>query len=164
VELVGPYERMVGKHPPVFEVYMTRNTPTKRFTAPDSAFRSRVGLAISTAAGYAQPGIISPKGIALGRSDRFFVTLNRNLAHSGRVVYVRLMGEMNGDLERLRRLQRQRLVPRPAELAPLLHRGLSPERADPPRWASRPGRPPPAGARPAAAQDRPTRSGEAATS
>lgn len=93
---IGPYERMVGKHPPVFEIYMTWDTPTRWLAAPDSSFRSRLGLAISTAPGYGQPGVISPEAIALGASDRFLVRLNRHLAHSGRVFYVRLMGEMNG--------------------------------------------------------------------
>lgn len=93
---IVPYERMVGKHPPVFELSMTWNTPTAWLAATDSAFRSRLGLALGTAPGYALPGVISPEGIALGRSDRFLVAMNRNLAHSGRVVYLRIMGEMNG--------------------------------------------------------------------
>jgi hypothetical protein len=40
--------------------------------------------------------VISPEGIALGRSDRFLVGLNRDLARSHRIFYVRLMAEMNG--------------------------------------------------------------------
>lgn len=75
---------------------MTWNTPTRWLARPDSSFRSRLGLAISTATGYGLPGLISPEGIAIGRSDRFLVALNRNLTRSGRVAYVRLMGEMNG--------------------------------------------------------------------
>jgi hypothetical protein len=93
---IGHYERMVGKHPAVFETYMTWNTPTSWLASPDSAFRSRLALHISTSPGYGAPGVISPMGIALGQSDRFLVSLNRNLARSGRIVYVRLMAEMNG--------------------------------------------------------------------
>jgi hypothetical protein len=90
------FEHMVRKHPPVFELYITWNTPTGWLSPPDRAFRSRLALHISTAPGYGQPGVISPQGIALGHSDRFLMNLGRHLAHSGRVVYIRLMGEPNG--------------------------------------------------------------------
>jgi hypothetical protein len=93
---IVPFERMVGKHPPVFELYMTWDTPTAWLSGPDGSFRSRLGLHISTAAGYGGAGVISPEAIALGHSDRFLLALARNLARSGRIVYVRLMGEMNG--------------------------------------------------------------------
>jgi hypothetical protein len=90
------YERMVGKHPAVFETYMTWNTPTAWLSNRASGFLARLALHLSTAAGYGQPGVISPLGIARGGSDRFLVALNRNLARSGRIVYVRIMAEMNG--------------------------------------------------------------------
>jgi hypothetical protein len=93
---IVPFERMVGKHPPVFELYMTWDTRTAWLSGSNSSFRSRLGLHISTASGYAQAGVISPEAIALGHSDRFLVALARNLARSGRIVYVRVMGEMNG--------------------------------------------------------------------
>ena len=93
---IVPFERMVGKHPPVFEIYMTWNTPTRWLAGPNPAFRARLALHLSTAPGYAQPGVISPQAIALGRSDRFLVALGRNLARSGRIVYLRIMGEPNG--------------------------------------------------------------------
>jgi len=90
------YERIVRKHPAVFETFTTWNTPTGWLADPDSSFRARLALHISTSAGYGKRGVISPEGIALGRSDRFLVSLNRNLVRSGRIVYVRLMAEMNG--------------------------------------------------------------------
>ncbi len=93
---IVPFEHMVHKHPPVFELYMTWNTPTAWLAAPDRSFRSRLALHISTSRGYGEPGVISPQAIALGQSDRFLLNLGRNLAHSGRVVYIRLMGEPNG--------------------------------------------------------------------
>jgi hypothetical protein len=93
---IVPFERMVHKHPPVFELYITWNTPTRWLAAPDPSFRSRLALHISTSHGYGQGGVISPQGIARGRSDWFLLDLARNLAHSGRVVYIRLMGEPNG--------------------------------------------------------------------
>jgi hypothetical protein len=91
-----PWERMVGKHPPVFETYMTWNTPTAWLRPRGSPSRTRLALHISTAPGYAKPGVISPRGIALGGSDRFLVALCRNLAHSRKIVYARIMGEPNG--------------------------------------------------------------------
>ena len=91
-----PFEQMVGKHPPVFETFMTWNTPTAWLANPDPAFRSRAALHLSTAPGYAKPGVISPRQIARGRSDRFLLELNRNLTLSGRIFYIRVMGEPNG--------------------------------------------------------------------
>jgi hypothetical protein len=93
---IGPYQRMVGKHPAVFETYMTWNTPTGWLANPDRGFRARLALHISTSPGYGEPAVISPMGIALGDSDPFLISLGRDLARSGRVVYVRLMAEMNG--------------------------------------------------------------------
>jgi hypothetical protein len=87
---------MVGKHPPVFEIYMRWNTPTGWLASPDPGFRSRLALHISTASSYGGRGVITPLQIARGRSDRFLVSLGQNLARSGRIVYLRLMGEMNG--------------------------------------------------------------------
>jgi hypothetical protein len=93
---IGHYERMVGKHPAVFETFMTWNTPTSWLTYPGGAFRARLALHLSTAPGYGKPGVISPMGIALGWSDRFLISLGSDLAKSRRIVYLRLMAEMNG--------------------------------------------------------------------
>jgi len=86
---------MVGKHPPVFEDYLTYNTPSNWLSGRDPNFRSRLGIELSTSKGYGQPGVISPQGIADGGADAFLVSLNHNLAHSRRVFYVRIMGEMD---------------------------------------------------------------------
>ena len=91
-----PWERRVGKHPPVFEVYMTWNTPTRWLADRRNTARVRLGVHMSTAQSYGGAGVISPEEIAVGRSDRFLVEMNHNLAYSQRVVYVRIMGEMNG--------------------------------------------------------------------
>ncbi len=91
-----PFERMVGKHPPVFETFMTWDTPTGWLRGADRGFRSRLALHIGTAPGYGEAGVITPEQIALGQSDRFLVRLAGDLAHSGRIVYIRLMAEMNG--------------------------------------------------------------------
>jgi hypothetical protein len=88
---IVPYERLTGKHPPVFEDYLTYNTPSYWIGAPDPGFRARLGLELSTSLGYNRPGLVSPEGIAQGRSDKFLVKLNRNLAHARRIFYVRIM-------------------------------------------------------------------------
>ncbi|MFZ0043908.1 MAG: hypothetical protein WAK93_21540 [Solirubrobacteraceae bacterium] len=93
---ITAYQKMVGKHPAVFETFMTWNTPTAWLRGRDRGFRSRLALHIGTSTGYGKPGVITPQQIANGRSDAFLVDLGRNLAHSQRVVYIRLMAEMNG--------------------------------------------------------------------
>ena len=75
---------------------MTWNTPTAWLANPAPAFRSRAALHLSTSPGYAKPGVISPRQIARGRSDRFLLEMNRNLTLSGRIFYIRVMGEPNG--------------------------------------------------------------------
>jgi hypothetical protein len=93
---ITAFQDMTGKHPPVFEDYMTWNTPTSWLANPDRGFRSRLALHIGTSDGYGMPGLISPAQIAAGDSDRFLMALGRNLTASGRIVYIRLMAEMNG--------------------------------------------------------------------
>jgi hypothetical protein len=80
----------------VFEDYMTWNSGTTWLANPRPAFRSRLAVHMSTASGKGVRGVISPQGIARGRSDSFLVTMNRNLAHSRRIFYIRIMGEANG--------------------------------------------------------------------
>jgi hypothetical protein len=52
-------------------------------------------LSISTAPG-GEPELISPRRIARGFGDDYILELNRLIANSGQVVYIRLFGEMNG--------------------------------------------------------------------
>ncbi len=90
------WANLTHHHPPVFEVFMTWNTKTAWLSARDPDFRSRIALHMSTAPGYGEKGVISPEGIARGRSDKFLVGMNRNLALSKRIFYIRIMGEPNG--------------------------------------------------------------------
>lgn len=57
--------------------------------------QTRGVLSLSTAPG-GQPELISPREIAQGDGDRYILRLGRTIAHSGQVVYVRLLPEMNG--------------------------------------------------------------------
>jgi hypothetical protein len=52
-------------------------------------------LSLSTAPG-GQPELISPRRIARGFGDRYILELNRLIARSGQVTYIRLFAEMNG--------------------------------------------------------------------
>lgn len=56
---------------------------------------SRGVLSLQTGPG-GQPEVISPRDIALGRGDDYIVRLNKSIASSRQVVYIRLMAEMNG--------------------------------------------------------------------
>ena len=57
--------------------------------------RTRGVLSLSTAPG-GQPEVIDPKAIASGQGDEYILSLNRSIAASRQVVYIRLMPEMNG--------------------------------------------------------------------
>ena len=52
-------------------------------------------LSLSTAPG-GEPEVISPRRIARGYGDDYILELNRLIAQSNQVVYIRLFGEMNG--------------------------------------------------------------------
>lgn len=93
---IVPFEHLVRFHPPVFERFITWDTNTDWLATRRSIYRIRLGVAMVTQTAKFQRGVISPRGIALGHSDGFLVDMNRNMAHSDRVVYVRIMPEMNG--------------------------------------------------------------------
>jgi hypothetical protein len=93
---VAPFQDLIGFHPPVFEYYQTWNTHTGWLAARRSAQLTRMGLAMVTQTGHLQHGVISTRAIAHGHSDTFLVNLNRNMARSGRIFYIRIMPEMNG--------------------------------------------------------------------
>ena len=57
--------------------------------------RTRGVVSLSTAPG-GQPGVISPKGIAKARDDKYMLSLNDSIADSKQIVYIRLFPEMNG--------------------------------------------------------------------
>ena len=92
---IVPFEGMVGHHPPVFERFSVWNANTGWLAVRYSAPHIRLAVALTTAAANRR-AVISSEGIAHGRSDRFLVAMNQHMAHSGRIVYVRIMGEMNG--------------------------------------------------------------------
>lgn len=93
---IQPYTELVGFHPPVFERFITWDSNTSWMASRSSALRVRRAVSLTTAYGKYGRGVVSPEGIAEGRSDEWLVTMNRNIAHSGQIVYIRIMSEMNG--------------------------------------------------------------------
>lgn len=93
---ITAWARMVNHHPPVFEHFITWNSSTTWLTHADQGLQTRLALSMSTAPGYGQPAVISTAGIARGHSDTYLVKMNHNLAAAHRIVYIRIMGEMNG--------------------------------------------------------------------
>jgi hypothetical protein len=91
-----------GHHPAVWQIFLTwdqdRGENPYQFVRArlgDAAgLRARLMLHLSTAR---QDGreFISPAGIASGAGDRYLLGLNRELAASGQIVYVRPFAEMN---------------------------------------------------------------------
>jgi hypothetical protein len=57
--------------------------------------RTRGVLSLSTGPG-GQPEVITPLAIAKGKGDRYMLRLNKEIAASRQIVYIRLMAEMNG--------------------------------------------------------------------
>jgi hypothetical protein len=90
------FKKRVGAHPAVLQDFYHWDTPlTSGALQRWSQTRTRGVLSLSTAPGE-QPEIISPRQIARGRGDHYIVRLNKTIAESGQVVYVRLFPEMNG--------------------------------------------------------------------
>ena len=93
-ESVASFERETGKHPPVFQFFTAWGQRTEwMFRAADSA-RARLMLHISTASRTRE--LLTPQDIAQGHGDGYLLRLARRIDDSGRIVYIRLMSEMNG--------------------------------------------------------------------
>lgn len=92
------FSQQVGAHPALLEDFYHWGTP---LGTPGGALerwaqtRTRGVLSLSTAPG-GEPELISPGAIAKGRGDDYLLSLNRTIAASGQVVYIRLFPEMNG--------------------------------------------------------------------
>lgn len=92
---VDGYQDAVGKRPAVFQFFVAWGD---RFHyAYRRAAQAGAGLMVHLST-YDGPGTkerITPRAIALGRDDRYLVTLGRELAAHRQPVYLRLFGEMN---------------------------------------------------------------------
>jgi hypothetical protein len=89
------YEQAVGRRPVIFQSF------TRFGLDPAYAFKRAAALHavpmvhISTAGGNGLPGSITPRAIARGGGDHWLLTLQRDIAATGGLVYVRPMAEMD---------------------------------------------------------------------
>lgn len=90
------YADDVGRHVPVMQAFVTWNAWDQDAIRRWKRTETRGMLSISTSPCYGCAGVISPRAIRRGKSDRYLLTLNRRLAQWGRPTYVRLLPEMNG--------------------------------------------------------------------
>ncbi len=92
------FQRMLHVHTPVVQNFVTwgLGKPLHEAYRHWRKVHSRGMLSISTAPGYAEPGVISPRAIARGQGDGYILQLNREFKQLGDPVYIRLMPEMNG--------------------------------------------------------------------
>ncbi len=89
------FNRQVGAHTPLDQVFFHWGVPLTtgalhRWEVSDT----RGVLSLSTAPG-GQPEVVTPRQIAMGRSDRYPLRLNQSIENSRQVVYIRPFGEMN---------------------------------------------------------------------
>ena len=90
------FATLIGKpHVPVVQAFHVWGTDPSEALARWQGYRVRGVLSISTAPGYGLPGRISPREIAGGYGDDYLLTLNRDIAQSGQITYLRPLGEMN---------------------------------------------------------------------
>ena len=93
---VRVFSDQVGAHPAVVQDFFPWDTPLSTGALRRWANeRARGMLSLSTRSSD-NPEIITPRQIAVGRDDRYIVRVNQSIAASKQVVYIRLMGEMNG--------------------------------------------------------------------
>jgi hypothetical protein len=90
------FAKRVRAHPAVLQTFYHWDTPlTSGAFQRWRRTRTRGVLSLSTAPG-GKPEMISPRQIAKGRGDHYIVRLNKTIAESKQVVYLRLFPEMNG--------------------------------------------------------------------
>ena len=92
---VAKFEQQVGKHPSVFGFFHKWGGPTGYIYDAVERSGSRLMLHISTQDGYGTPEALTPRAIAEGKSDRYLIRSNREIAAYGKPTYVRFLAEMN---------------------------------------------------------------------
>ena len=89
------FARQTGTHSAVQQRFSHWGMPLTPALDRFHKTRTRGVLSLSTGPG-GQPEVISPLAIAQGRGDRYMLLLNKEIAASRQIVYIRLMAEMNG--------------------------------------------------------------------
>ena len=92
---VSSFNSRAGKHAAVVQTFITWGYTRTRWLRQATAEQARAMVHISTTNGDGREAI-TPHAIATGHGDRFLVSLTRSFGDSEKVVYVRLMAEMNG--------------------------------------------------------------------
>jgi hypothetical protein len=87
------YERAVGKHPAVVQVFSAWGEYLPGIFATAAGAHSRLMIHVTTGSGPRE--VITPRAIADGQGDQWLLALGRAIAASGHPVYIRLMAEMN---------------------------------------------------------------------
>src|SRR3954469_18917942 len=101
---IRQFGNLSGREPSVYQYFFTPSWTR----ADDRSLRWQEGLlrrsaeagtrpmlALSTARGGHGGSVVTPRGLARGAGDSYLLALNRLIADSGQVVYIRLMAEMN---------------------------------------------------------------------
>jgi len=89
------FARLTGTHSAVQQRFSHWGMPLTPALNRFHKTRTRGVLSLSTGPG-GQPEVISPLAIAQGRGDKYMLLLNKEIAKSRQIVYIRLMAEMNG--------------------------------------------------------------------
>jgi hypothetical protein len=89
------FQHRVRAHPAVIDNYLLWNTPLTTGALQQWHQTSTRGL-LSLSTRSIDREILRPGQIARGHGDRYIVRLNQSIAASNQVVYIRLLGEMNG--------------------------------------------------------------------
>lgn len=95
VRPVSPYIAATGKHPAVWQFFTNWGDSTNWWFPSAEQARMRPMVHITT--GTLGHERISPGAIAAGQGDGWILSLNRSIAASGQITYVRLMAEMDGN-------------------------------------------------------------------
>ncbi len=90
---ISAYVGPVGKHPAVYQEFVAWGEYLPYITRDATNARARMMMMISTAFGSSEA--ITPQGIAQGAGDGWLIGLNRAIAASHNITYIRLMSEMD---------------------------------------------------------------------
>jgi hypothetical protein len=92
---VSTYQRATGKHPAVYQVFSAWGQWLPAIFADAQAAHARLMIHITSASGSSE--MITPGAIARGGGDVWLTALNREIAATHVVTYVRWMAEMDGN-------------------------------------------------------------------
>jgi hypothetical protein len=92
---LSSFDAASGKQPPVIQSFAAWDSTGTGYLTTARQLDARSMIHISTRSIGGREAI-TPRGIAMGHGDSHLLYLNRTMAQSDQVVYVRLMAEMNG--------------------------------------------------------------------